>query len=105
MCGVLAAPTQVIHKPLENSKTLLQLFSSRCSIDRMTKDDVRAYLASIGRKGGKKSAKTRMQTLTPEQRSEIARHAVKARWAKEKTNPAKKRAAPKAKKQKPVGES
>jgi hypothetical protein len=40
---------------------------------------------ALGRKGGK----ARLQKLTPEERSDIARRAVKARWAR-------------AKKQKPV---
>lgn len=39
------------------------------------------YLRKLGRKGGKKRAKT----LTPERRAEIARKAAKARWDKPKT--------------------
>jgi hypothetical protein len=35
-----------------------------------------------GKKGGKKGAKVRMESLTPERRSEIARKAARARWAK-----------------------
>jgi hypothetical protein len=35
---------------------------------------------ALGRKGGK----ARLQKLTPEQRSDIARKAVLARWAKHK---------------------
>jgi hypothetical protein len=37
-----------------------------------------------GKKGGKKGAKARAEALTPEQRSQIARRAAKARWAKTK---------------------
>src|SRR5260370_14489182 len=37
-----------------------------------------------GKKGGKKGAKVRMETLTPDQRTQIARNAAKARWAKTK---------------------
>jgi len=33
---------------------------------------------------GKRGAKARMKKLTPEKRSEVARHAVQARWAKAK---------------------
>ncbi|MBX5496489.1 MAG: hypothetical protein IRZ15_14245 [Bryobacteraceae bacterium] len=33
---------------------------------------------------GRRGAKARMKKLTPEQRSEVARRAVQARWAKEK---------------------
>ncbi len=35
-----------------------------------------------GKKGGKKGAKARMETLTPERRTQIAQKAAKARWAK-----------------------
>jgi hypothetical protein len=39
-----------------------------------------------GKKGGKKGAKMRAEALTPEQRSQIARKAAKARWARVKKN-------------------
>jgi|SRR5450759_1072796 len=37
---------------------------------------------ALGRKGGKKGGPARAAKLTPEQRSESARKAVQARWAK-----------------------
>jgi hypothetical protein len=37
---------------------------------------------ALGRKGGKKGGIARAARLTPEQRSESARKAVQARWAK-----------------------
>ncbi|MGA2182227.1 MAG: hypothetical protein ABSH47_04300 [Bryobacteraceae bacterium] len=37
---------------------------------------------ALGRKGGKKGGLARAARLTPEQRSESARKAVQARWAK-----------------------
>jgi len=37
---------------------------------------------SLGRLGGLKGGKARAEKLTPEQRSEIARNAVKKRWEK-----------------------
>lgn len=37
---------------------------------------------ALGRKGGKKGGPARAARLTPEQRSESARKAVQARWAK-----------------------
>src|ERR1700752_5261717 len=37
---------------------------------------------ALGRRGGLKGGKARAETLTPERRSEIARQAVEARWAK-----------------------
>lgn len=39
---------------------------------------------ALGRLGGKKGGKARAESLSPEQRSEIARKAVEARWAKVK---------------------
>jgi hypothetical protein len=44
--------------------------------------EMREYLAKIGRKGGLKGGRARMDTMTPEQRSDSARRAVQARWAK-----------------------
>jgi len=39
---------------------------------------------ALGRLGGLKGGAARAKVLTPEQRSEIARRAVMARWKKEK---------------------
>jgi hypothetical protein len=44
----------------------------------MKKKDIRQYFAKFGKQGGK----ARARKLTPEQRSEAARKAVQARWAK-----------------------
>lgn len=41
---------------------------------------------ALGRKGGKKGGLARAANLTPEQRSEIARKAVQARWDRGKAN-------------------
>jgi hypothetical protein len=39
---------------------------------------------ALGRKGGKKGGKARAANMTPEERSEAARKAALARWAKER---------------------
>lgn len=39
---------------------------------------------ALGRRGGLKSGKARMEKMTPEQRSEVARKAAAARWGEEK---------------------
>jgi hypothetical protein len=44
-----------------------------------------AYFAKIGKKGGKKGGAVRASRMTDEERSESARRAVQARWAKKKT--------------------
>jgi len=46
--------------------------------------EVRAYFVRMGKKGGKLGGSIRAAKLTPEQRSESARRAVQARWAKAK---------------------
>lgn len=45
-----------------------------------TKQEIRDYFAKFGKQGGRATARNR----TPEQRSEAARKAVLARWAKDK---------------------
>jgi hypothetical protein len=46
--------------------------------------DVRAYFVRKGREGGLLGGKARAEALSPERRKEIARAAIKARWAKHK---------------------
>ena len=52
-------------------------------------EDVRAYFARMGKKGGKIGGKARIANMTPEQLSEANRKAVQARWAKVKEAKAK----------------
>jgi len=43
-------------------------------------DVLSAYMAAIGRKGGKIGGKRRLTTMTKEERKKIASRAAKARW-------------------------
>jgi hypothetical protein len=45
---------------------------------------VKEYFIRMGRKGGKLGGKARAASLTDEERTESARRAVMARWAKKK---------------------
>lgn len=45
----------------------------------------RKQFQEFGRQGGKKGGKVRASRMTKEQRSEAARKAVQARWARAKT--------------------
>jgi len=64
-----------IAKPLEHSVQLC------CMAKKSTiSAELRHYLSELGRKGGRNSAKSRMEKLTPEQRKQIARNAARARW-------------------------
>ncbi len=49
-----------------------------------TDDELRELARILGRRGGKKGGKARAANMTPEERSEAARKAVKARWAKKR---------------------
>jgi hypothetical protein len=46
--------------------------------------DVLAYFAKMGKKGGLLGGKARAEKLSAEERSESAKKAVEARWAKNK---------------------
>jgi hypothetical protein len=46
------------------------------------KPEISNYLASIGRRGGKKGGPARIAMLTPKQRKELARKAANTRWSK-----------------------
>lgn len=45
-------------------------------------------MAEMGRKGGLIGGKRRLETMTAKQRSDIAKHAAKARWSKKKRSAA-----------------
>lgn len=49
-----------------------------------TQDEVSRIMAAMGRKGGLKGGKRRLETMTRDQRREAAFKAAKARWAKAK---------------------
>ena len=48
----------------------------------LTEDGKNAYAVALGRLGGLKGGKARASKLSPEQRKEIAKKAVQARWNK-----------------------
>jgi hypothetical protein len=54
-----------------------------------TASQVSAFMAEMGRKGGKIGGKRRLETMTSERRSEIALAAARTRWgkAKKKSSP------------------
>lgn len=46
-----------------------------------TKSEISRIMSAMGRKGGKKSARARMEKIPPERRREIALKAAKQRWS------------------------
>ena len=55
----------------------------------VTRSEISRIMAAMGSKGGKKSAKARMEKIAPETRRAIALRAAQARWA---NRPKKKKA-------------
>jgi hypothetical protein len=49
-----------------------------------TDEELRQLARKLGRRGGLKGGPARAAKMTPEERSEAARKAVKARWAKKR---------------------
>jgi hypothetical protein len=49
-----------------------------------TDEELRELARRLGRRGGLKGGPARAAKMTPEERSEAARRAVKARWAKKR---------------------
>ncbi len=45
-----------------------------------TKAQISLLMAQLGRKGGKKGGKRRLETMTSEERVEVAKKAARARW-------------------------
>jgi hypothetical protein len=52
------------------------------NIPRPTKEQISALMAELGRKGGKKGGKRRLETMTAEERSAIATKAAQTRWSR-----------------------
>jgi hypothetical protein len=48
----------------------------------ISKSDISRVMAAMGRKGGQIGGKRRLETMTPEERREVAAKAAKARWIK-----------------------
>lgn len=57
------------------------------AIPAPTKSEISRIMSAMGRKGGKKSAKARMDKISPHERSRIALKAAQARWANRTKQP------------------
>lgn len=52
--------------------------------EQPTPSEVSRVMAALGRKGGRIGGKRRLETMTPEQRQQIALKAARTRWRKHK---------------------
>ena len=67
----------------QGQKRPADVIGNAVKIAKIATQEVEDKISSEGkRKGGKKGGKVRAKTLTPEQRSDIARAAALARWKK-----------------------
>ena len=53
-------------------------------VEKPSRSLVSQVMAEMGRKGGKKGGKRRLETMTPEQRSQVALKAARSRWDRRK---------------------
>ena len=53
-------------------------------VAKISRSDISALMAEMGRKGGRRGGRARADRMTPEQRSASASKAARARWVKEK---------------------
>jgi hypothetical protein len=70
--NALRVVEQAIGEPLAEKPPLTR---------RAKKALISSVMAEMGRKGGKKGGKRRLETMTPEQRSQVALNAAKTRWS------------------------
>ena len=75
-------PAGLVARSLEVSCQELYPWSRDVGEDEEVKEFT--YAVALGRLGGRKGGKIRFSRLAPEQRSELGRKAVSARWAKER---------------------
>lgn len=69
------------RKPADLNKLAAAIVGDATDEDRADQDDGKDPAAvALGRKGGEKGGKVRASRMTPEERSEAARKAAKARW-------------------------
>lgn len=85
--GVFAVYSPIILNPLwyVNRTGLFFLMGLEYNLDMSRRkklpEDIRAFFVRMGSEGGRIGSQRRMEKLTPEQRREIARNAIAARWA------------------------
>jgi hypothetical protein len=84
------SPTKTKHhnRPLIRLQLVIRdrLRYNRCVTENQdpTDEELRELARRLGRRGGLKGGPARAAKMTPEERSEAARKAVNARWAKKR---------------------
>ncbi len=74
-------PDRSRRRPTDLNALAASIVADATSEDKPEPEDDRDPAAvALGRRGGLKGGRARADKLTPEQRSEIARRAARARW-------------------------
>lgn len=68
----------------ELAKSLVDLATDESPLEEVPSGK-NLHAVELGRLGGKKGGKARAESLSKEQRSEIAKNAAKARWSKKQS--------------------
>ena len=69
--------------PMKNALRVVETAIGGPLIKKVQKRSKNPHAVALGRRGGLKGGAARAANLTPEQRSEIARAAARARWQKQ----------------------
>jgi hypothetical protein len=79
-------PKRISSRPTDvNEAAHLMVERSTAEPETETpKSEISRIMAEMGRKGGKVGGKRRLETMTRQQRSEVALNAAKARWKRAK---------------------
>jgi hypothetical protein len=77
-------PTIRYRSRISQDKNALDFVIAHVYNSSMAKERKNPYAVALGRKGGRKGGPARAANMTPQERSESARNAVLARWAKAK---------------------
>ena len=78
-------PKRISNRPADvNQAAYLMVERSTSDKADVSDAEISRVMAAMGRKGGQKGGKRRLETMTPEQRSQIALKAAKARWEPKK---------------------
>lgn len=88
MAKTKAAPKKTKELPIDPNQRMHLLgnrstATAEATLPEATKEEISRVMSILGKRGGKKGGKRRMETMTQKQRSDIAFKAAQARWNKE----------------------
>jgi hypothetical protein len=77
---MLKLPKQPNDKSRITRRVVSETARNENIIEPPTRAQISFHMAQLGRKGGKKGGKRRLETMTSQERIEIAKKAARARW-------------------------